>query len=122
MQWHENIHAFNMDLDLDMVVPFVPGCSLFKYDYCVLCILFVWRFICFNMVFGVGFDFGFCFWSRSWLCSLSASAFFGFRINDWPYYMYNSVNATNMLHSKESHMTHLWHVKKKENNNNKKKK
>lgn len=31
---------------------------------------------------------------------LSALSFFGFKINDWPYYMYNLVNAANMLKEK----------------------
>lgn len=75
-------------------------CSLFKYDdywWCDIVRARFWRWLWILVVVSV-------------LPLLSALSFFGFKINDWSYYMYNLVNATNMLKEK----SHIYgFVKKK---------
>lgn len=102
-------------------------CSLFKYDYrcagCCVCFVYVFlinstalrarvRSLIYSMcvytifaldlalAFGLGLGLGFALFIRF--------GFFGFKINDWPYYMYNLVNAMKML--KEKSQAHTRHI------------
>lgn len=52
-----------------------------------------------------GFGVGFGFLVLVSVLLFIRSGFFGFKINDWPYYMYNLVNATNMLLKREKNLT-----------------
>lgn len=51
---------------------------------------------CARTVLALALDFG----RGLGFASFIRSVFFGFKINDWSYYMYNLVNATKMLKEK----------------------
>lgn len=71
---------------------------------CVLCIVWLDARMVTSLygIFGIGFGFLVLVLV---LLFIRLFGFFGFKINDWPYYMYNLVDASNMLFETRKKLT-----------------
>lgn len=94
------IYAFNMGYNR-MLLAVVLLCLHNVHYIWIWWLLYAVWCVAARMVLALALAFGFrILVVVSVLPLLSALSFFGFKINDWPYYMYNLVNAANMLKEK----------------------